>query len=132
MIATMIEKAPEGGYSLKQSVTNAETGETRWEIVCYRTHLPEITAYELGMKTMAFKEVAWGPIPSGQPSMPQPQLQQQPQQHQEQYPDDPTDPDMAKRMAQRFGLNGNGVNAVVAMLFCTAVAMSYSLRSFVT
>lgn len=132
-IATMIEKAPHGGYVLKQIVFS-EDGPPTIEVLAYRTTLPEISMHELAMKQQAFREAAWFSAPAQQVEPPRPPTPAP--QHEEPF-----------EMPKVYGGNGHDheverltaglaertgrVSAIVAFAFCTAVAMSFSLRGLV-
>ena len=141
-LALVTEKAPHGGYALKQ--INIVDGHAQMDIIAYRSSLPELNMVRHSMEENAFRELAWFAAPP-QPiqQLPQPQPPQPPQQppaeeHFEMprafsHPGMPeADQGLVDKIADRMGFKGNGrTNAVVAFAFCAAITLSMNLRGLV-
>ena len=144
-LALVTEKAPHGGYALKQ-ITIID-GHAQMETIAYRSSLPELNMLRHSLEEGTFKELAWFAAPP-QPLLqvaPQPQHQPAPvvpqSQSEEQFelprafqhnsmPE--ADQGLVNKIADRMGMGKNGRANVVAFLFCTAVAFSMNVRGLLT
>lgn len=152
-LAFVTEKAPNGGYALKQ--IRIVDGHAHMDIIAYRSSLPELNMLRHSIEEGTFHELAWFAAPP-QPMLIPAQPQPQPQQSQPQPPapapaQEPLphyeEAEMARRFAHsempepdqglvnsikaRMGMNGRAANGIVAFAFCAAVSLSFGLRGMV-
>jgi hypothetical protein len=142
-LALVTEKAPQGGYALKQ-ITIVD-GHAQLEVIAYKSSLPEINMLRHRLEEDTFRELAWWQAPpqpiaqAPQPSLPQPQQPLPPAEDHFEMPrafahQEMPEPDqsLVNNIRDRMLGKPNGRTNIVAFVFCTLVALSFSMRQLVT